>query len=94
MKKVFRCIVCFNIEIFIFIHFNLSNKHYFHSTSLHHKNNFYFNSVEYVFKYSTKSFVYNFELTYFDFIDTLNVVILLLKVLIIINYLFRKNQKT
>ena len=34
----------------------------------------YFNSVEYVFKYSTKSFIYNFELTYFDFVDTLNVV--------------------
>jgi hypothetical protein len=33
---------------------------------------YYFNTAEYVFKYSTKTFAYNFELTCFDFMDTLN----------------------
>jgi hypothetical protein len=35
---------------------------------------FYFNSVEYVFKYSTKMFSYDFELSCFDFMDNLDVV--------------------
>ena len=35
---------------------------------------FYFNSVEYVFKYSTKAFSYDFELSCFDFMDNLDIV--------------------
>jgi len=44
------------------------------SNSMSHVVDFYFNSVEYIFKYSTKTFSYDFELTCFDFMDTLNVV--------------------
>lgn len=44
------------------------------SNNMSHLVDFYFNSVEYIFKYSTKTFSYDFELTCFDFMDTLNVV--------------------